>query len=213
MHIENGKFFHIHKHNSPKWFEGARNTFGNEPNNAWRAFELARRVITDPKTNEMYTVDLVALKALNFYRKQSQKESRLKFYHHDPVLTLAETLDSLFLATSMVRELIYEDVRRLDYPMLPSRTSCIWLIPEDAKSVRFWLDSMRGDYKKVFRVNVTGELHRAIQQVVMGDTISMSEWRGRAAEHWNGIKTECYDDELTLSGDVEVLDEVPANEF
>src|SRR5690242_18972539 len=213
MHIENGKFFHIHKHNSPKWFEGARLNFGQEPNNAWRAFEIARRGITNPKNNEVYTVDMVALRALEFYRKQKAKDPKLNFYHHDPVKTLAETLDSLFLATRMVRELIFEDVRRQMYTSLPSRTSCIWLIPEDPKSVRFWLDNVRGDFKKVYRVNATGELHRATMQIVMGDTISMSEWRRRAVDYWNGAGSESYDDELILSGDVEVLEEIPVNEF
>ena len=213
MHIENQKFFHIHKHNSPKWFEGARMGFGLEPNNAWRAFEAARRGITNPKTNEIYTVDMVALKALEFYRKQKPKDTRLSFYHYDPVVSLAETLDSLFLATRMVRELIFEDVRRQMYTALPSRTSCIWLIPEDPRAVRFWLDSMRGDYKRVFRVNATGELHRATQQIVMGDTISMGEWRKRATDYWNGARTESHDDELLLSGDIEVLEEMPATEF
>ena len=213
MHIENQKFFHIHKHNSPKWFEGARMGFGLEPNNAWRAFEAARRGITNPKSNEIYTVDMVALRALEFYRKQKPKDPRLSFYHYDPVVTLAETLDSLFLATRMVRELIFEDVRRQLYTALPSRMSCVWLVPEDPRAVRFWLDNMRGDYKRVFRVNATGELHRATQQIVMGDTISMGEWRKRAVEYWNGAKAESYDDELILSGDIEVLEEVPTTDF
>ena len=213
MHIENGKYFHIHKHNSPKWFEGARLSFGQEPNNAWRAFEVARRGITNPKNNEVYTVDMVALRALEFYRKQKAKDPKLAFYHFDPVVTLAETLDSLFLATRMVRELIFEDVRRQMFTALPSRMSCIWLIPEDPRSVRFWLDNMRGDFKKVYRVNATGEMHRATQQIVMGDTISMSEWRKRAVDYWSGAGSESHDDEILLNGDIEVLEEMPATEF
>lgn len=213
MHIENQKFFHIHKHNSPKWAEGALFTFGLEPNNAWRAFDVARRGITNPKSKEVYTVDMVALRALNFYRKQAPKDPKLSFYHHDPVMTLAETLDSLFLATRIVRELIFEDVRRQLYVTLPSRTSCIWLIPEDPRAVRFWLDNVRGDFKKVYRVNATGELHRAQQQIVMGDTISMSEWRKRAIEYWNGAASESHDDELIFAGNIEVLEEVPVTQF
>lgn len=213
MHIENQKFLHIHKHNSPKWTEGAHFTFGIEPNNAWRAFDVARRGITNPKTKEVYTVDLVALRAMGFYRKQAPKDPKLGFYHYDPVMTLAETLDSLFLATRIIRELIFEDVRRQMYINLPSRTSCIWLIPEDPRAVRFWLDNVRGDYKKVYRVNATGELHRAQQQIVMGDTISMGEWRKRAVDYWNGAESENYDDELVFAGNIEVLEEVPATEF
>src|ERR1700761_8555492 len=95
MHIENQKFFHIHKHNSPKWFEGARLSFGLEPNNAWRAFEVARRGVTNPKTNEIYTVDMVALRALEFYRKQRVKNPKLIFSPSDRVVPLGEPLDSL----------------------------------------------------------------------------------------------------------------------
>ena len=62
-------------------------------------------------------------------------------------------------------------------------------------------------------MNATGELHRATQQIVMGDTISISEWRKRATDYWNGANSESYDDELLLSGDIEVLEEVPATEF
>lgn len=213
MHIENQKFYHIHKHNAPTWFEGARFSFGQEPNNSWRAFEVARRGITNPETNDVYTVDLVAFRALAVYRKSGKKDPRLNFYHYDPVKTLAETLDSLFLATRVVRELIFEDVRRQMFASLPSRATCVWLIPESEKAVRFWLDNMRGENKKVFRVNATGELHRATQQIVVGDTISISEWRKRALDYWNGADTESYDDELILNGDIEILEEVPLSNF
>ena len=213
MHIESEKYYHIHKHNSPKWVEGATFTFGDEPNNSWRAFEVARRGITNPETNEVFTVDMVAFRALHVYRKQGKKDARLGFYHFNPVMTLAETLDSLFLSTRMVRELVLEDVRRQMYPDLPSRSSCIWLIPEDPRAVRFWLENMRGDHKKVFRVRATGEMHRAPQQLVMGDTISLVEWHKRALDYWNGVDMESYDDEITCSGEIEVLEEVPSSNF
>ncbi|MDE2195650.1 MAG: DUF2441 domain-containing protein [Gammaproteobacteria bacterium] len=213
MHIENEKFYHIHKHNSSKWVESAKFTFGEEPNNAWRAFEIARRGVTNPETGEVYTIDMVAYRALSSYRKQGKKDPRLSFYHFDPVMTLAETLDSLFLSTRMIRELVYEDVRKQLYPDLPSRTTCIWLIPEESKSVRFWLDNIRGDHKKVFRVRATGEVHRANQQLILGDTISLSEWRKRAVDYWNGAELDSFDDEITFSGEVEVLQEVSLDQF
>ncbi|HET7921801.1 MAG TPA: DUF2441 domain-containing protein [Gammaproteobacteria bacterium] len=213
MHIENHKYYHIHKHNSPTWVEGAKFSFGQQPNNAWRTFEVARRGITNPENNEVYTVDLVAFRALAAYRKTGNRDPRLSFYHYDPVKTLAETLDSLFLATRMVKELVFEEIRQQMFSNLPSRTGCVWLIPESDKAVRFWLDNMRGDTKKVFRVNATGELHRAAQQPVMGDTISLGEWRKRAQDYWNGADTESYDDELILGGDIEILEEMPLSNF
>lgn len=213
MHIESERFYHIHKHNSPKWVGEASFMFGDEPNDSWRAFEVARRGITNPETNEVFSVDRVAFRALHTYRRQGKKDARLRFYHYDPVMTLAETLDSLFLSTRMVRELVLENVRRQMYSDLPSRTSCIWLIPEDDRAVRFWLDNMRGDRKRVFRVNATGELHRAPQQPVMGDTISLVEWRKRALDYWNGIDVESYDDELTFCGEIRVMEELPDGNF
>ncbi len=213
MHIESEKFYHIHKHNSPKWVENTTFAFGEDPNNSWRAFEVARRGITNPETNEVFTVDLVAFRALHVYRRHGKKDPHLSFYHYNPIMTLAETLDSLFLSTRMVRELIFEEMRRQTYPDLPSRTSCIWLIPEDERAVRFWLENMRGDHKKVFRVRATGEMHRAPQQVVMGDTISLAEWRKRAMDYWNGVDVESYDDEITCNGEIEVLEELPVTNF
>lgn len=213
MHIESERFYHIHKQNSPKWVGGAAFTFGDEPNESWRAFEVARRGITNPETLEVFSVDRVAFRALHTYRRRGKKDPQLRFYHYDPVMTLAETLDSLFLATRMVRELVLEDVRREMYADLPSRTSCAWLIPEDERAVRFWLDNMRGDHKKVFRVHATGELHRAPQQPVMGDTISLSEWRRRALDYWNGVSAESFDDEVTFAGEVRVIEELPDGYF
>lgn len=213
MHIESERFYHIHRHDSPKWLGGAVFVFGDEPNDSWRAFESARRGITNPETNEVFSVDRVAFRALHTYRRRGKKDPQLRFYHYDPVMTLAETLDSLFLSTRMVRELVLEDVRRDMYPDLPSRASCIWLIPEDDRALRFWLDNMRGDRKKVFRVRATGELHRAPQQPVMGDTISLVEWRRRALDYWNGVDAESFDDELTFSGEVRVIEEVSGEHF
>jgi hypothetical protein len=47
----------------------------------------------------------------------------------------------------------------------------------------------------------------------MGETISISEWRKRAQDYWNGADTESYDDELILNGDIEILDESPLSNF
>lgn len=213
MHIESERFYHIHKHDSPKWVGGAVFTFGDEPNESWRAFEAARRGITNPATNEVFSVDQVAFRALHTYRRRGKKDPQLSFYHFDPVMTLAETLDSLFLCTRMVRELVLEDVRRQMYPDLPSRSSCIWLIPEDPRAVRFWLDNIRGEHKRVFLVQATGEMHRAPQQPVMGDTISLLEWRRRALDYWNGVDAESHDDEITFRGEIRIVEELPGGSF
>lgn len=199
------EFFHINKDSDEEWVIGAKFTFGQQNNKLWETFENGNQLITsDGRT---YPVDQIAYQALEVYR--GGMTPPLKQYHYNPVQTLSETLDSLFCSIRNTRELMFEQVRLEKYASLPSRKTCIWLIPNDQESLDYWQENLpRGNNRKIFRVRTNGVFHRTSQQWVQGGTFSLSNWRERAHNYWKGTGAGNIDDEILFAGELEIIDEI-----
>jgi uncharacterized protein DUF2441 len=89
-----------------------------------------------------------------------------------------------------LREVIWEDVRKTEFPDRPSRQKCIWLVP-NRNGLRYWLDQMgvhvRGLDWQVLRVRVQGRLHKANQDFLIGDNMGMRHMVEEARNFWRGV--------------------------
>lgn len=107
----------------------------------------------------------------------------------------------------LVRELLFEEVRRNHFPTFPSRQRCIWVAPS-VDGVRYWRDRVPGD-KRWFRVRLTGKIHTASDAYLTADTMSLDVLRELAWKYWSGYRGEREDrDEILFEGVVEVIEEL-----
>jgi hypothetical protein len=108
--------------------------------------------------------------------------------------------------TMYVRELIWEDVRKKEFPHLPSRQRCIWLIPS-LTGVKYWIQRMgvSGEFQ-VLRVRAQGRIHKANELFLLGDSEPMEETIRNARQYWLGIGEDPNTEEIIFEGRVTVVD-------
>ena len=116
------------------------------------------------------------------------------------------------LASHLARhmgELVFEDIRRREFPHLPSRQRCVWLIP-DRGGVKYWLRRMDvGGQFQVLRVRVQGRLHAASESYLVTDSFSLEEMIRRARQYWLGIVEEAGTKEIIFEGRMRVKEVMP----
>ncbi len=106
-----------------------------------------------------------------------------------------------------VRELVWEDLRKKEFPHLPSRQRCICLIPTLA-GVKYWIKRMElsGEYQ-VLRVQ--GRIHKASESFLLGDSEPMEETIRKARQYWLGVVEAPNTEEIIFEGRVRVAEVVP----
>ena len=101
----------------------------------------------------------------------------------------------------LIGELIWEDVRKREFPHLPSRQRCIWLIP-DLAGVKYWtarLGALSGTYQ-VLRVRCQGRIHIASESYLLGDTLPIIEAISKARQYWLGVIPSKNTEEIIFEG-------------
>lgn len=115
---------------------------------------------------------------------------------------------------SFLLEMIWEDVRRKEFPQLPSRQRCVWLIPSQA-GVKYWLPRMIPPEREVdfqvLRVRVQGRLHRANETYLREDILPMQESIRLARLYWQGVDEEADTEEIIFEGRMRVEEIMPCN--
>lgn len=88
-----------------------------------------------------------------------------------------------------VRELLFEEVRSEFFPSFPSRTRCLWVIPDSVETIQYWLNELKveGLEQKLVKLNLTGKLFKANQQhLEIKRYFSFDDMRQKAFKYWSG---------------------------
>lgn len=157
---------------------------------------------------EKHAADKIIKTALDFYLKNEPVPVQMKGYHFHPVGTLKEATDCLGESMRIIRELIFESVRTANYPGLPSRHTCIWLVPDDKQSLQFWKSLVHGHHKRIFRVEAEGIVHRAANKWLITGTIPLQDIHSLAHHYWQGKDTGGVEDEMLFTGKLKILEEL-----
>lgn len=108
--------------------------------------------------------------------------------------------------TMLIRELIYEEVRRNEFPRLPSRRHCIWLC--DKETLGLWLNTL-GEDTSVYRVKVSGNLHMCCGEQLEDNSINYTILTDAARRYWSGENAKTSKErEYLLEGKVEIIEEL-----
>ena len=110
-----------------------------------------------------------------------------------------------------VRERLFEDIRLQEFPDLPSRMSCLWLMSEEQITAKttYWLQQIP-DSKTLYRISCTGKIHVADDSLLIHPPGGYFEAvREHARLYWNGVVTNPAPEhqELLFAGSFTVLEE------
>jgi hypothetical protein len=107
----------------------------------------------------------------------------------------------------IIRELVFEEVRKEFFPSHPSRQRCLWVIRADEEnSLNYWKEEL-GHYDRILKVNLTGKIHRANQEFLHLTTDNLNVIRQRAFHYWTGTTGRSpEEEEILFEGFAEVLE-------
>ena len=120
--------------------------------------------------------------------------------------------DSLNIITNtniFNRELMLEDLRKDNFPNLPSRLHSIWVT--DDKSLDFWEKQMSNNKKLVlYRVLLTGNMFKSSDTFIPDNNLTVKEMYEKSFKYWNPSFSEedLCKAEYLFQGKVKVLEKV-----
>lgn len=109
----------------------------------------------------------------------------------------------------MLRESVFENVRRESFPHLPSRYTCLWMC-EDMEAARKWNDRLphKGNRRILEIRPLEAVTHTAFEDHITDNAENIKELEDRAALYWAGAKGQKLR-EVLYSGRFEVLRAIP----
>jgi hypothetical protein len=93
----------------------------------------------------------------------------------------------------LVRELTFEEVRKDFFPSFPSRTRCLWVVPDNNDTLEYWWKELNVDgcEKVLLKLSLTGKIFKANQQhLALNQTFSLDFMRQKAFRYWSGTSGE-----------------------
>ena len=193
-------FYHIHKiqnSNAEKsWKVGNRINVGKEYN---YFFKLAREF--EPKFSEIDNVQNVPWDNVYEHYKINCQLTEEKSY------MLLENASRIISEYQMlIREIVYEDVRKKEFSHLPSRQRCIWLCKEE--QLEFWKSNIGGAFK-IFKVKIEGNTFKSNNDLIVAPSESYNKIVEMAKKYWSyNRKIENEKDEYLYIGSLEILEEL-----
>jgi Protein of unknown function (DUF2441) len=192
-------YFHINRvvEWSPheKLSAGDKFDVGGESNPYFRFFEKFHKTVPVTNTNDGKIMDVPGVKFVG-------EVANGKINSPD-VAKIAHGILKHFVA--YIRELIWEDVRKKEFPHLPSRQRCYWLIP-NIEGVKYWCGRLALEKTEfqVIRVRVQGRLHKASEKYLLGDSEPLEVSIQKARQYWLGVVEESSSEEIIFEGQVTV---------
>ena len=200
--VDNAEYYHIHRMSvfDDVWQVNNIVHCGDGHKNPFRAFyHNYAATIRLPGDPTQYAV----LKALDVILENPGKYN-LNIY----IDVLKKTRVALRENRIFTRETIFEEVRAKYFPDLPSRQSCIWVATREA--IPFWWEELsKGPNKcKIFKLKLTGVIHRTNEKYLVDDTISHLDIIHNAIRYWKGEDgSGSLSDELLFKGRIEIIEE------
>jgi len=194
MEYVNGKvYYHIQSKASwnkyPQWQQGSTYTIGRSKNPWFGYFDENGKNIANPTTGKVFTADTVAALILAHQDGQPQDPELKAFFSYDIKNAIIYLRAALSHYVKFARETVYEEVRVQNFPELPSRQRCTWVVPDDentAEYMRFWWPKLNQNERRILKLELTGKLHKTNEEFLLFATNPLDYDRQYAFKYWSG---------------------------
>ncbi|MFG0772892.1 DUF2441 domain-containing protein [Vibrio plantisponsor] len=200
-------FFHINR--TVPWYEMNKWNIGDVIETSDNHNPFFRFFKTHSKTYALTTPDNTVVQIPG---KQFLVDVRDGKINCPNVAQVAVDLTAHFV--NYVRELIWEDIRKNEFPHLPSRQRCLWLI-NDKQGVKYWLDRFGLDINdfQITKVKVDGKLHISSDEHLLIDSEPMDTTILKARAYWNGQISNPTSVEVLFEGKLQVIEIIDPIKF
>lgn len=207
---EQGTYYHQRRQgaDSSAWTSGAMFQFGGPRNYYTERIETVLPTIKLPSGARVEIEEVLRQAVATYVYRAPLSNLDLVDYHFDPAKTLNEAFALAEYESRRIRELTFEQVRLLNYRHLPSRRTCIWLLPGKRDLFESWLKTYDGrSGSAVFEVTLEGRKHFADSRFLKLRHRSIEQWKADANDYWKGA---CMDEtgvrlEILAEGTITVV--------
>ena len=211
MRIDKQTFFHVN--DQQNWQKEQNYFLGKEKSSRYKG--LFSRSFFMPKaagSQEGVSLDTIAAGMGQYIKTQQKPDFLPENYHYDPSKTILELLPMIGTHLSVIRELIFEDVRRTFFPEKFSRLTGVHIIPATKEALAFWLPKLKTPHAKIYKLELTGKIHSSPLALLSTNSLAADFLTNRAYQYWlNEVSLDSPDDEYIFEGIARVLDIIDAN--
>lgn len=193
MNIKNATFYHITRPNPYQniWTVGNTINLTQKQTNYFNAYydNYYPQISID---NNLYPI----LQAIQIIQQNGlyNKPDDAKYIIEQMNLTIKEM--AIYL-----RESIFEEIRSIYFPALPSRKYCIWVCEKN--SIPYWQENLGGNFP-IYELCLTGVMHRANPHYLDIEILPCEQIRVNAFNYWTGTDNNNSQEEILFEGIIEI---------
>lgn len=193
-------FYHIHRiqnnYSEERWKVGNKITVGEEYN---YFFKLASEF--EPKFLKIEETENVPWENVYKHYKISNQLTSQNMY-----MLLEEAKKFICEYQILIREIVYENVRKSEFNYMPSRQKCIWLCKKG--QLEYWEKNIGGAFR-IFKVKIEGNTFKTNNDLIVAPSESYNKIVEKARKYWSyNKKIETERDEYLYVGSLEILEEL-----
>ena len=209
MNIHKQTYFHVS--HQLDWQKDNTYFIGKEYSNRYK--ELLSRGFSIPKLNgEQVPMNVILDGMTKFLSTNDRAAFMPENYHFNPSDTLMEVLPLIRSQMILIRELIFEETRKEYFSEKLSRYKGIHVIPSSIDSLAFWLPQLKTPNAKIYKIELTGKIHRAAYELLNVSSMPPDYIKFNAYQYWLGNENNKVDsDECLFEGLVKVVEIIDAN--
>ncbi|MGD6778825.1 DUF2441 domain-containing protein [Sutcliffiella horikoshii] len=118
-----------------------------------------------------------------------------------------DLINSLGHYQRLIREFIFEEIRKEFFSNLPSRQKCLWVIPNNIDIINYWWKQIYSDERVLLKVSLTGKIHQVNQRYLKCNFESLDYNREQAFRYWTGSSEfSNIENEILFEGHIRIVE-------
>lgn len=204
--VDGATFYHFHKSGNydDLWRVGNEITFDGKSFNQYYAY------YSDYKPTFVLYNQINPLQTLPDFVKDLQESAKSLDFNIRELINLPAKLSEIITdLTVWIREEIFEDVRKTQFPDRPNRKTCLFVC--DKSKINYWKGQLAAPSVdiKIFRLSLTGTIFRANERYVHRDKYGTAYFCNNAVKYWQGIQgDDNEDEEILFLGKAKIIDQI-----
>lgn len=202
-------FYHVQRDNVAGFKIGKTYTFGAGQNFFARDLFAVNPIVPVAGTAGL-PVDYLLRDYFDLAGFNHYKNIKSRTISPDPKGLLRSSLSILTHQAMILREFVFEQVRRDEFPEKPSRLNGIWLIRYDEPLLAQWCATAPHGQFRAFEIEATGKVHHGASKYLKPECIGIAQLQENARRYWasdpNDLRTDNH--EILCEGEIKVLREI-----
>lgn len=194
--VENQKFYHIQRGKVPpgghRWNIGSKKYWGREMNFVTKAafeqdYGFSLPIPKQPGDWEKFdSFTWLFWEMINFFKTGKKDPRFAPYYHYDPKEAFKECYRVVHAQSYVLREMVFEEVRKELNKELPSRYTGLWVIKDNLDDLQYWYRTLGAtDNSTIITLSLTGKVHQGNLAYTPDGTYSVDVLRKKALKYWN----------------------------